>query len=231
MAAGWLEQRTRVPFVGIVAIVLIVAVVAIFLRVGLEDILPDSEVTVRGVKGEDSNLLGSATFSGSRQTYMTYVELLQGVLVTRDGSVALTISPIDKRLVLDHGTLHEEVLLDVTQDGLGFAATFEYNGEQVTFTVFPAEHEASWHQVGGLSVQTQLVDVTRYKGEFLFNGIQHVVTVDPGDPHVVIEGEETSTVPLSPAGKLLTGTWRSANALHPIEMNVDTMLFTVTNLW
>ena len=44
--AGWLEQRTRIPFVGIIAIVVIVGIVAVFLRSGLSDLLPESKFTV-----------------------------------------------------------------------------------------------------------------------------------------------------------------------------------------
>ncbi len=230
--AGWLEQRTRIPFVGIIAIVVIVGIVAVFLRSGLSDLLPESKFTVTSAS-DGTNAAGSASFRGERAVPLTFESRLEGILVLEKRSVGLSVDAAGKRLYTTSDGLREEILLERTQDGLGLTATFEYDGLPVVVTVYPSERTLDWRKVGGLGTTVQLVEDTQYSGRFLFNGKQYTVRVEPGRPGVVIRtNDESANVNLRWMNRMLVGTWRSPDgASRPVEVDLDSLTIRVSNLW
>ena len=138
----WLEPRTRIPLAGIVAIVLVVAVVAVFLKSQLAAFFPETTISVTAGGASEANVAGqaSSSFDCLRQIALTRKERLHGILQQSSGAQRYTVDVPERLLTISRGDTQEEVVLTLETSGV-LVAVFEYNGQPTRVDIDPLARE------------------------------------------------------------------------------------------
>jgi hypothetical protein len=224
MADGWLEPRTRIPFIGIMAITVIVAVVAIFIRAQLAPLFPESTVEVES----GDALTGRATsdtFYGLREIDLSRKELLQGTLQSREAT-KFTVDAANRLLNVND----EEVVLQPMDDRL--IATFEYQGANTRVEIDGAERTLTLTRPGtsALTTVVQLSDIVVYRGSFTYRNQQHVLELQPATKIATIRGQDTATIQMAGDDKLY-GTWTEGKQKRPIIIDLKAREATIEDIY
>ena len=227
--SGWLEPQTRIPFAGIVAMVLIVAVVAIFLKVQMGELFPDSTVEVRSAQ-EERNVAGLAASSyfGERKLALTDVSKLQGLLHTTQRQLAFLVH--EDTLTIIQGSQREEVLLIQRSDRL--TASFEYNTNAVRVDVFPKQETLVWSEEGSSPVRVSLSERITYESEFIADGTTYEFIFYPAGEYVTIQGPVLGyEISLLRKNGLYVGTWFENGNSHPVKVDPSVQTATIEEVW
>jgi hypothetical protein len=221
----WIERNSRVPVVGIIAIVLIVAVVSFFLK---PYVLPDSPVSV-----SSGNVQGraSASFAGTREVPLQQKAYLSATLSTRAGARTFTVDVPAQLLIITENGNREEVELHAEEDKL--AATFEYNGRQSHVDVHPAERSLSYSEPGYSAVTIDLVlsEIVAWQGTFRFKNSQYLLQFYPAGSRAVISSDKIESVPLAQSGTLYAGIWTDGDTDRPITVDAEQHLAMVEEVY
>jgi hypothetical protein len=225
----WLESHTRIPFVGIIAMVIIVAIVAIFIKTQIGPLFPASDVKV---ETENGNVAGhaSASFYGVREIQLKRTEYLQGVLNRNEHSLLLVVDPASKLLVIIEGSRREEIILH--EDGDMFTATFEYNGVQTNVRV-SVDNYLLYTEPGKSAIQMRvpLSDGVRYQGYFTVRNRQYLLQFMPTQHSAAVIGSITNQIDLSLKNGIYAGVWDEAGKKHPITIDLSKMIATVEEVY
>jgi hypothetical protein len=232
MAEGWLEERTRIPLAGIIAIVIIVGVVALFMRAELTRyVFPSSTVEVIDTAAEGANARGSASFAGERDIPLAYKERLEGVLTTTEGSLSVQVDAAARSLTLVRDGEREEVILSPSEDGTGLVADFEFDATQTRVRVDPAARSLTLAR-DGLPVVVTLTDAVSYDGAFTHAGKDYGLRFAPGGPSALVtHGGGMVVVPLARAGQEYSGVWSESQGDHPVRIDAEKLVATIGELW
>ena len=230
MGDSWIEPRTRIPFVGIIAMVIIVAIVAVFIKTQLGPMFPKSDVKI---EAESANAAGhaSASFYGVREIQLQRTEYLQGVLSTSQRSMSIVVEPASKLLILTEGSRREEIKLHEDSDKI--AATFEYDGVPTNIRVDPVSDYLLYTEPGKSAVQMQvpLSNNYRYQGFFTVRNRQYLFQFMPASGYATILGSSTDNVNLNVKGTTYTGIWDEAGKEHPVTIDATKMIATVEEIY
>lgn len=226
MADGWLEPRTRIPFVGIIAMVIIVAVVAVFIKTQLSPLIfPEAEITV-----EDGNALTgratSETFYGMREVELDRKELLRGSLQGRQGALTFTIDVPNQLLLLSNGERIEEIELQPAEGRLH--ATFSYNDVTAMLVADPADRSLSYSTESTMPMTLRLSEHITYLGQFIYKGDEYAVEFTPAAGQLLIAGKN---IPLSNDGKFFSGTWMNGRVNKPVRIDTEKALLTIEDIY
>jgi len=221
---GWLEQRTRIPFVGIIAIVLIVAFTAAFFKVPTNDFEISS--TQDALRGK-----ASSSFQGERTVPLSYEERLQGLYSSSSGTTLYSVDVSSKVLYIKK-TNTEEVLLEVIQDGKGLTATFELQGIDTRVDIYPAD-EILYHTnlATGAVTEIKLTETIGYEGIFVYNEEDYTFMFNPSGNYAQISAKNSYRVPLTETGHLYTGTWREYGNAHPVTVDTLRLVAVIEEVW
>jgi hypothetical protein len=231
MGDSWIEPRSKIPFVGIIAIVVIVAVVAIFIKTQLGPLFPASDVKVE--TAGKANVAGhaSASFYGMREVQLKQAEYLQGALVTGDRSIGITVDPASKLLIIAEGSRREEVQLHENGDKL--SATFEYNGVQTTMDVSTADRYLTYVEPGRSVAQLQvpLSHGRRYQGLFTVRNRQYLLQFYPEANYATVIGNSADRIDLARTDATFAGNWDEAGKQHPVSIDAEKMIATIEEVY
>jgi hypothetical protein len=229
MTDSWIEPRTRIPFTGIVAMVIIVAVVAIFIKTQLAPFFPASDVTVTD---EQQNIGGraSASFYGMREVPLSKKAYLQGVLNTPTRGLTFTIDVSGQYMTIAQGERREEIQLH-DEDGL-MVAVFEYEGVQTQVGVDPIARTLKMNEPGKSVAFTEvgLSELLVYQGTFTLRNEQYLFQFSPAGPQAIISSNTVAHVPLTQSGSTYSGVWRTDKS-HPISIDTEKKVATIEELF
>jgi len=230
---GWLEPRTRIPFVGIIAIVLIVSVVAIFIKTQLGPLFPASDITIQTSEDGAPAVAGKASnsFAGIREVTLDRKERLQGIMSTTAGSRIYTIDVPAKLLTISDGASREEIILTSVDQEL--IATFEYADINTRIAIAPAERTMSYSEPGKSSYPTiiALGDITSYEGYFTFRNQNYLFQYFPAGDNAVITGSTQATVALTQSGTTYTGVWNDGKNERPVTVDMEELKATIEEVY
>ncbi len=217
----WLEPKSKIPFVGIVAIVLIVAVVAIFIKTQLGPFFPASTVEV--TEGTAANTItgkASSSFIGLREIDLTQKELLSGVLNIRDRNIRFTIDVASQIMTIRDNGVTEEVMLDLKGDAL--SSTFEHNNQKTYVKIELSKRNLFYNEVDkmGVPVNIVLADITTYTGRFQYKNQNYLFTYQPLADEATISGITTSTITLTQENNIYVGAWQDGTSIKPITVDI-----------
>ncbi|MDD9953121.1 MAG: hypothetical protein OXR66_02190 [Candidatus Woesearchaeota archaeon] len=222
---GWLEQRTRIPFVGIIAIVLIVGTFAVVVH-------EDDEFSVSGDRNGNADALlrgkASDSFVGVAGIELNKKERMHGVLNTPAYSLQFVVDYYGKLLTLHSNGKTEEVVLTATDDGL--AATFERNGQTVRVDVYGAERVLVY-KGATTPISVHLADTVQYEGFFLYRSGKYLFQFSPASDRVTITGDERYDVGVANQHGLYVGTWNENGNSHPILVDLAAMRAEAHDVW
>lgn len=225
MADSWMEPRTRIPFVGIVAMVLIVAVVAIFLKTQLEPLFPKAEVTVE----DETALTGRATsesFYGMREVDLHRQDVLAGSLSRKGGALTFSLDAEERMLTITDAGIEEEIIL-YPRDGL-LKAYFEHNGIDSVIVIDPVARSLTFGSDAATPIEIGLDDAIIYTGSFTHKGTQHKVVFTPAASEVVIGSDSIS---LADDGRIFTGAWTTGKTSKPVTIDIAKELLTIEDVY
>jgi hypothetical protein len=228
---GWLESGTRIPFVGIIAIVVIVAVVALFVKVSFAPLFPASDVTVEDGNALTGMVTGSESFYGIREIDLQRKELLRGTLTTPQESLIFTLDVPQKLLTIQHERNVEEIELHSLDERL--TAAFEYYGQQAVVDIDPAKRELVFHlpQRNAQPITIMLSDTILYRGEFLFRSETHKLEFWPASTQATIKASRSARVQLEPKDNLYTGVWTDGKTNRPMTVDVQERVARIENIY
>jgi hypothetical protein len=221
----WIERNSRVPVIGIIAIVLIVAIVSFFLK---PYVLPDSPVTVTS-----DNLQGraSASFAGMREVPLQQKAYLGATLSTPGGARMFTVDVPARMLIITEDGNREEIELSPKEDAL--VATFEYNGRSTRVDIRPTERTMAYSEPGYSAVTIDLVlsEVVTWQGIFNFRNSQYLFQFYPAGSRATISSDSIVNINLAQSGSLFTGTWNDGNNARPVTVDVEKRVATVEEVY
>lgn len=225
MADGWLEPRTRIPFVGILAITIIVAVVAVFIKTQMAPLFPEAEVTVQDTNTLTGMATSSDTFYGLREIDLKRKEYLRGTLQSKEATV-FTVD-VANRLLTING---EEIELQRSNDH--YIARFEYQNLATMVDIDPAERTLIISKPGTSAVHTTLLlsDLVVYRGEFTYQGETHILEVTPGSG-ATIRSSQSYSIPLTQSGEKLRGTWVDGKQKRPVIIDLADKQATIEDVY
>ncbi len=226
--SGWLEQHTRIPFAGIIAMVLVVAVVAVFLKLQMDSLFPESEVKVQSEQEANNALTGmvTASFQGMRKVPLTEVNRLSGMLHQTDRQLKFTVD--QDILFIEDGGLKEEFVLE---SGLGYkSASFDYKGKYVRVDIFSDRNFLFFIEPGRSGpVRVALANEKSFQGNFQYMERLWQFQYYPGGNYVLIDGG--SNIRLVRKGDLYVGTWFERGRSHPIRVDPVEQVATIEEVW
>jgi hypothetical protein len=226
MTNGWIEPRTKIPFVGIIAMVAVVAVVAIFIRTQIAPLFPPSDVSVQA---SSQNIAGhaSASYLGLREVPLYAKTYLRGVLNTPKQGITFTLDTSRKLLVIAADN-REEVELQTHGDLL--AATFEYNGAQTVVQVDPVSGvlKISSPGVSVGATQVNLAEYTVYEGLFTMRSKQYAIDFSSAGSYATIG---TDIIQLTQDGAMYRGSWSESGKTHPVTINAESQEATIEDIY
>lgn len=235
MAGDWFEPRTRIPLAGMLAMVLIVAVVAVFLKTQLAAVFPDStvQVTSTAENPDGFNTAGraSATFEGLREVRLQRIDEVQGVLAVNGPALRMTFNPDSSLLTLTRQGRVEEVVMESTASG--YVAVFEYENSQVRVEIdgsLRSLHYVS-DAVGLAPVAVALAPVTTYEGEFMMNGDSVRFQLLPASNIARLTGVSTWDVSLVATENGFSGSWNDGARTRPVTISTSTLIATIEEVW
>lgn len=229
MKDDWLEPRTRIPFAGIIAMVLIVAVVAVFLNTQLRPFFPGDSVRVTSTAGSQENVAGraSVSFAGLREIDLVRKERLEGSLGREGTSMRFTVDADAGLLTIAERGRVEEVVLNPGDDGM--TATFEYDGAQVRVDIDGRRLRLS--SPGAVPIDVTLAPVASYEGTFMFNNEEYLFQFFPAGGYALIGARETAQVSLASSGATYAGTWNDGRRTHPVVIDTVRLQATIEEIW
>jgi hypothetical protein len=230
MARDWLDPDTRIPFLGIIAMVIIVAVVAIFMKSQLAPFFPEATITVN----EDTeNLAGqaSSSFYGTYEIPLSQKNYLQGVLSTPRRSMSFSIDVQNQLLIITQGDRQEEIELH-DEDGK-LVATFDYDEISTRVSIEPQEHLLHLSEPGKSisSIDVNLADNLLYSGELFLRNQEHYFQFSPGETYLFITSSNTVRIPLTAKGSLFSGIWEIGGKTYPITVDAEAKTITIEDLF
>lgn len=223
---SWLEPRTRIPFVGIIAITLIVIVVAVFVKTQLGPLFPASDITIKEA-GNAPAITGRATssssFIGLREIDLQRQEYLRGVFNTGKGSRQFTADIARKILVIEQNGVREEIILaPSTNDPTVFTAIFDNNNLATRIDLDTGDLVLRYSEPGKSVGYTSITlsALVTYEGAFKFRNQQYTIQFIPGsDEAVIAAGSVQARVPLNKENGLYSGTWQDDRNNRPVTIN------------
>ncbi|HIH25102.1 TPA: hypothetical protein HA251_08775 [Candidatus Woesearchaeota archaeon] len=223
---SWLEPRTRIPFVGIIAITLIVIVVAVFVKTQIGPLFPASDITVQEA-GNAPAITGRATssssFIGLREIDLQRQEYLRGVLNTGEGSQQFTADIPRRMLVIEREGVREEIILaPSSNDPTIFTAIFDNNNLATRVDLDTGDLVLRYSEPGKSVGYTSITlgTVVTYEGTFKFRNQQYTIQFVPGSEEAIIAaGSVQTVVPLLEENGLYSGTWQDDRNIRPITIN------------
>jgi hypothetical protein len=230
MANGWLEPHTRIPLAGIIAMVVIVAVVAIFVKTQLSPLFPESEITIQ--QESDSNIAGSASasFYGDREIPLARVGYLQGTVTDRSGTATYRVDTAARMLYLQRGTTEEIVL---RQEGDLLIASTEQDGVPTNYVVEPVRERLAISKPGtsSLVLQVALRETVTYRGAFSLRGRECFIDALTAEDAALIHCDGTDRVELERADDALTGVWEERGKEHPMRVDLNERIATISDVY
>lgn len=232
----WVEPRARIPLAGIVAIVLIVAVVAVFLKTQLGAIFPTTTVQVTDAQGANTaNIAGraSGTFEGLREITLARKERLEGVLHTSDGARVFTVDVPARTLTVARDGQQEIFPLEPGANG-ALAAAFELDGVVTRIDVAALDRTLTYSRPGVSAnpIAVPLVETLAYEGFFEYHGERLLLQYLPGKDAVRFTGAQTDLVPVTAADDgTLAGTWVRDGTSHPVRVDTARLEATIADVW
>ncbi len=232
----WVEPRARIPLAGIVAIVLIVAVVAVFLKTQLGAIFPTTTVQVTDTQGTDTaNIAGraSSTFEGLREIALARKERLEGVLQTGDGARVFTVDVPARTLAVTRDGRRETFPLELGANG-ALTAVFELDGVVTRIDVAALDRTLTYSRPGVSAnpIAVPLVETLAYEGFFEYHGERLLLQYLPGQDAVRFAGAQTDLIPVATAGDgTLAGVWTRDDTSHPVRIDLTRLEATVADVW
>jgi hypothetical protein len=224
---SWLEPRTRIPFVGILAIVIIVIVVAVFVKTQLGPLFPPSDVHVQSAsEAPIATGRASSSFIGLREIALREKELLQGVLNTGSGARTFIIDTQGRLLIIDDSKTQEEILLKPSESDPGtLTAQFDYKNQQTRVDIDPIDAALRYSEPGKsvTPIMLGLGTLVTYEGTFRFRNEQYLFQFSPSSSEAVITGATPAVVPLVKDGHADSGTWQDGPNNRPVSINIATM--------
>jgi hypothetical protein len=211
----WLEPKTRIPFIGILAIVLVVAVVAVFTKSQLDRLFPESNVQVQ----EQRVVSGSASFYGVREVKLERKELLSGVLSGKR-TLRFIVDVPDALLTIKENEIEEEI--EMFRDGDALVATFEFMGHQTRVVITNGILTYSEPGVSVISDVVPLRETAEYRATVSLGGNAMEVLVDRETLYIGADA-----IPLSFDGNYYRGQWGK----HPVTLNPKTQILTVEDFY
>jgi len=228
----WVEPRARIPLAGIVAMVLIVAVVAVFLKTQLSTIFPAT--TIQFTDGASENVAGraSASFEGLREIALVRKERLTGLLHRIDGALVFTVDVPERLLTISRGATVEDVLLEPGEDGT-LTAAFEHDGTATRVDVDTLARAMIFSKPGVTSnpITVPLTETLTYEGYFTYRSERLLYQYRPGERAVRMLGSTADTVPLTEADGDLRGVWSRDGTEHLTMIDLDTLRATIAGVW
>ncbi len=232
----WLEPRTRIPLAGIVAIVLVVAVVAVFLKSQLGAFFPETTISVTEGTPADANIAGqasaSSSFDGLRQVPLERKERLHGILQQSSGARTYTVDVPERLLTISQGSSQEEVVLTVGTGGI-LTGVFESAGKATRVDIDPLDRELVVQSPGVSAnpITVPLTETLAYEGYFTYRNERLLLQYVPSGPSVRISGASIDTVPLTISDGILVGTWTRDTVEHPVTVDTSRSLATISAVW
>jgi hypothetical protein len=227
MTESWIEPRTKIPLVGIISMVLIVVVVAIFMKTQLSALFPSADVRV---ESERQNTVGSssASFYGEREVILTKTVYWQGILQTPSQVLRIQINTNKLLMLLTENSVQEEIML--TQQEGNLVASVERDGVQTLLIFDPITGQLRMSQPGQeIGVTTvQLSQAPLYEGSFTLRNEDHDFVFSPSGSYALVAG---SRVTLAQSEELYTGMWKYAGKMRPIRVNAENGIATISEIY
>ncbi|MBR9700536.1 hypothetical protein GOV11_01585 [Candidatus Woesearchaeota archaeon] len=233
---SFLDSRTKIPFFGIVAMVLIVAIVAVSLRTQVAGLFPESTVTVRSSDAITGNVVGSgsASFYGQREIPLVHKTRLRASMHQYDEILIFIVDEDARTARVSSGNLETTVALSPRNDGSGLTATFEFAGKNRRIDVFAMTGRLLYSEPGtsALVPELKLSDVVSYDGSFEYKNVQYGISFVPSGEYIMISGRSTeSKISLVRQGSSYAGTWFESKKGHPLKLNPGDRTVVLENMW
>jgi hypothetical protein len=224
---GWLEQRSRIPFAGIVAIVVIVAVVAVFLKAQMSTVFPPGDLTVQS--SPTGNVVAesaSDSFYGEREVPLQRKEYLAGIMNTPSGATSFRVD-YGARLLLVTREETQEIQLVPVSDRL--TATFTLESTQARVDIDGAARTLIFSEPGkAVPATIALAELVTYQGSFLHKERSYPIAITPGAGEATIQG---ATFPISKTEDGYHGIWAAGKQHSPVTIAGDFSTITIEELY
>ena len=217
---GWLGGRQKIPFAGIVAIVIIVAVVAIFIKTQLTPFFPESKMTV-----EAGNIAGkgsSDSFAGEVNVPLEEQYFKEGKLHLGQNTIAFKVNIAKSILHVETQGKTTDIILEQRDNKLFTQFEDDIDHVQTLVTMNNLDPVVlTYVQMGksAVPITVALRDSINHRAEFSVRGEAFIFELDTATEIVTIKHKTTEEIQLYRVGEKLEGTWIKGNSERHITVS------------